>query len=539
MVCAAALTVVGHAQGLMLQTEFQYRWVETTSANGERTSYSRFSPLYLLNFSGPLLSGANIQANLGMSGMSSTDPFASIDQRNMRMDLTATGNHLDVFASLSRDTNRVSFAGLGGRRTTFTAATNNLTVGGALRYPQYPSVTFQYARTDAGFADAGHSIVNRWLLAGNYDWGPFRFTADQATESFGPQGGTNRRTQYGVMLDQRILPAVQLSVDHFRSSATLAGSGTTTHTRDATTTARLTAYPTPAVVVEGEVGLTDGSQRTGGVSESARSQRYSLGLRTEVVPGTQLDVFARSQTFGSAFGETRSRELAVDLDSRLGPNTVIGAQWSRSSSDFGTSYFQHQESARLRVNSDLTRSTHLYGSVGVTRQENELGRSQAVSGEVGLTHELGPALSVSGYYDFRRRHDDQAGAEETDTVHSVLLDARWAPDPRWDARAGAGVTTRRDPRRSLSVDPYAEVRWSPNYATSLTFRQYLDYNSEQRTEQGGLPFTSSRTATGFAARLSHQISDRESVETSYEASGGSGGTLDSRKMLQVNYIRTF
>jgi hypothetical protein len=29
------------------------------------------------------------------------------------------------------------------------------------------------------------------------------------------------------------------------------------------------------------------------------------------------------------------------------------------------------------------------------------------------------------------------------------------------------------------------------------------------------------------------------VETSYEASGGSGGTLDSRKMLQVNYIRTF
>jgi hypothetical protein len=89
------------------------------------------------------------------------------------------------------------------------------------------------------------------------------------------------------------------------------------------------------------------------------------------------------------------------------------------------------------------------------------------------------------------------------------------------------------------VDPYAEVRWSPNYATSLTFRQYLDYNSEQRTEQGGLPFTSSRTATGFAARLSHQISDRESVETSYEASGGSGGTLDSRKMLQVNYIRTF
>ncbi|MBM3472871.1 MAG: hypothetical protein FJX75_06355 [Armatimonadetes bacterium] len=539
MVCLPALAAVAGAQQLMLQTEFQYRWVETTSADGERTSYSRFSPLYLLNFTGPLTSGANIQANLGMSGMSSTDPFASVDQRNMRMDLTAATNHLDVFASLSRDTNRVSFAGLGDKRTTFTTATDNLTVTGALSYPRYPNVTFQYARTDTGFGAAGHSTATTWLVAGNYDWGPFRFTADRATESFGPDGGTNRRAQYGLFLDQRILPAVQLSLDHLRGAATLTTSGSTNETRHATTTARLTAYPTPAVVLEGEVGLTDGWQGADGASESSHSRRYALGLRSEVVPGTQLDVFARSQTFGSAYGESRNRELAVDLDSRLGPSMAIGAQWSRASTDFGTSYFYHQESARLRLSGDLANGTRLYGSLGMNRQENELGRSQDISGEIGLTHDLGPALSVSGYYGFRRRHDHQAGAELTDTVHSVLLDARWAPDPRWDVRLGAGVTTRRDPDRSLSVDPYAEVRWSPTYATTVTLRQYVDYHSEQRREEGGLPLTTSRTATGFTARLSHQISERETVEASYEASGGTGGTLDSRKMLQVNYVRTF
>jgi hypothetical protein len=434
----------------------------------------------------------------------------------------------------------VSYAGLGGRRTTVTAATNNLTLTGAVRYPRYPSFTFQYAWSDSTFGGAGHTTGTTWLLAGNYDWGPLRFIADQSSQSFGDAGGTGRRSQYGVTYSQSLLPKVEVSIDHLRTNTALEAAGSTLESSGASTTARLTAYPTPAIVLAGEFGVTDGSPGglSGDAQGRARSRRYSLDVRTEVVPGTRLDVFSRTQSHDSTFGQSTNRELAVDLDTRLGPSTILGAQWNRSRSDFGGSYFQHQEGARLTASSRLGTNTRLHASAGRSRQENERGTSESLTAEVGITHEVGPNLSLSGSYDFLRRRDDQSGEALRDTVHSLMLDARWAPNRQWDVRGGIGITSRRNSESSLSVDPYAELRWSPTYSTTVTVRQYVDYSSERSRDEGA-PFVATRAAAGFSARLSHQLSENESVRIGYEESGGLGGTLDAQKMLQANYVRSF
>ncbi|MBM3500250.1 MAG: hypothetical protein FJX74_16455 [Armatimonadetes bacterium] len=539
ILAGAATCAVG--QQLSLQTQLQYRWVETTGADGARVSYGRFTPLYLLNVRGPLFGGTNIQANVGMSGMSSTDPYASVDQHNMRLDLTATGGHLDVFASLSRDTNRASYAGFGGQRTTLTATTNNLSVTGTLSYPRYPSLTFQYARSESSLGGGEPLIATTWLVAGNYTRGPWRLTADRSTQRLGEADGSGHRSQYGVMFRRAVLPNVDLSVDHLRSDALFETGGQRARTRGTTTTARVTAYPTPAVVVEGEFGLTR-SSRSGGVDSAAgdtEGRRYSLDLRTEVVPGTQFDVFLRSQRFDSLFGASSNSDFAVDIDSRLGPDTTLGAQWSWSRSEFGASHFQTQDQLRLTLSGQLSTDTSLYASTSRARRDNELGGSRTLSAEVGVSHQLGPALEVSTYYDYVRRRDDQRGAETTETVHSIAADARWAPNQQWDLRAGLGVTSRENAHRGLSVNPYGEVRWSPTYATTVSVRQYASFSSERLREPDEPPLETSRSSAGFSARLSHQFSERESVEISYEADGGLGSTLDSRKMLQVDYVRSF
>jgi hypothetical protein len=72
----------------------------------------------------------------------------------------------------------------------------------------------------------------------------------------------------------------------------------------------------------------------------------------------------------------------------------------------------------------------------------------------------------------------------------------------------------------------------------VTVRQYVDYSSERSRDEGA-PFVATRAAAGFSARLSHQLSENESVRIGYEESGGLGGTLDAQKMLQANYVRSF
>jgi hypothetical protein len=531
----------GGAQQLTLQTELQYRWVESTSADGSRTSYSQFTPLYLLNVRGPLFGGANIQANLGVTGMSSTDPHASVDQRNMRLDLTASSGPVDLFASLNRDTNRVSFAGATGGRTSLLATTDNLSVTAALNYPRHPSLTFQYTWGRSAFGDLDPLVTKTWLLAGNYTRGPLRLTADQSAQSLGEGSGTGRRSQYGLTYSRALLPAVDFSVEYSWVDATFHTEGDEQATRGSTTTARVTAYPTHAVVLEGEFGLTDGSVTTASDSTTGdtSSRRYSLDLRTEVLPGTQLDVFTRRRTFESFYGGSSNEEFAVDLDSRLDAQTTVSAQWSRSENRFGDSHFQRQSAGRLTVSSRLSRDTHLYAAASLNHQDNELGTLRTVSAEAGLSHELGPTLSLSAYYDYTRRRNDQSGTELTDTIHSVTLDGRWAPDQSWDVRAGVGLTSRESTRSSWSVNPYAEVRWSPSYATTLTLRQYANVHSERRRIDGGEPLDTTRSSAGFAARLAHQFSEQESFQISFQADEGLGGALDAQKLLQVTYVRSF
>jgi hypothetical protein len=301
----------------------------------------------------------------------------------------------------------------------------------------------------------------------------------------------------------------------------------------------MTAYPTHSLVLEGEWAASDGSQQGDGdlLGSDTRGRRYSLNLRTEVVPGVRLDLYRSFQSGSWLGGHSSSGQWSGDLAAQVTGRTFLRGQWSQSRNDLGATFFQRERAGRVTLSSRLSTTTELFGDVNLTSQTLPESRSRFLAVEAGLTHQPMAALSVSGSYSFTRRRDAGAGTVPTDTIHSLRLDGRWSPEARWSLNGGLSVSRRRDRQTSLSLNPYAEVRWDPSSDAAITVRYYAQQLSE-RFDGGERPFGENRLATGLSGRVTYQLSPQDGLQLSYDAIQGLGSSVTGQKTLQVSYIRS-
>ena len=537
---AATAAARGLAQQITLQTQLEYQWVQTTFSDGRVDSFSRFTPLYALTLQGPVAGGTNLQINLGLSGYASTDRSASVEEHNFRIDLMAQSGHLDLLASASRDVNRTAFVLPGGVTEASKVSMDSYVLSGALAYPGYPTITLQFARNLTQLSKDVHERQDTSLLAASYDRGPFRFLASQATQSTMPGGDLSRQEGYGLVFTRSLLPSVQFSLEHYGAFGALQTGGRESGSTSYSTTARVTAQPTPFLVVDGEFGLSAGSGTGEAGFGGTNGRLYSVDLRSEVVPGVRFDVSRNSQTVSGAFGRTASDQTAIDLAAQLSANTSVLGQWSEASSHSGDALSTwRQQAAYLSLSSRLSAVTELFADLSSASQSSPDSRSQYASAGVGLVHDVSPTLATEVTYRFDHRRDTGSGGPLDDNSHSLSLDARWSPDPRWSLDGGISVSAHRDSSRGLSVNPYVEARWSPSAATTLALQYRVQQLTQSPLETPSDGLVQSQTSTGFTGGLSHQLSPNDSLELAYDADNGLGSTLTAQKQLRVSYIRTF
>jgi hypothetical protein len=526
-------------QQVSLRSQTEYRMTETKSLDGRLDSSASLTPFYVLTLRGPVKGGMNVYLDLGLTGYSSSSPTASVDQRNFRFNLMAQGTRLDLVATLTRDSNRVSLARPEPGNQVSLVTADSYAVSGVLSYPSYPTLSLQYQKSIVSPDQGGKLDTASHLIGANYEWGPFRITADDTRQEAGFSGASATARTYGISFSESALPTLRLNVDHYSTVAEVMTRGTQSGTSSQVTRARVSALPTPFLTLDADLALSTSSQDASlGGGQGFNGQESSVYLRSEVVPGVQLDLSTSSRTSRSALASTSSSQNSGSLAAQLFPNTSLLANWTRSAArDSLGSATSDQRGGTLSLVSEISPETDLSASYGRTRQGFADVQQDIASTDLGITKQIDPTLALGTSYHRYRQATLRAGDRSQSTLDALQLDATWLPDPLWGLRFGLGVARDRGDSRGLSLIPSFDLRWEMAPATTVTLR-YVLRTIRESTMQGGAITTTSETSTGLTGRLTHSLANGGAFQVVYDYQKGFLGPFVWQKVLQFQYTRT-
>ncbi len=531
-------------QQVSLQTDLEYRLVETESADGRTELFGRFSPRYLLALRGPVFGGSNVYLDLGLTGYSTGDQQASVDQRNLRLNLLAEGKRLNLTAFLSRDANRTSLVESPQGGGTALVVADSYAIAGLLSYPNYPRLSLQYLKSTLRPQEEGPATEASTRMVGlSYDWGPLRFTADDARQETARDSFPIATRTYSLSFAQSALPTVRVSLDHYAvfTDGADQSSGAGTSTAGRVTRARVSALPTPFLVVDADVAFLGGSQDNHrGVEQESSSRETGLYVRSEILPGVRLDVSRRSNLNHSGGGSTSSDHLSGTLAAQLRPTTNLLATWARSTSEdqFGGSSNNRQD-ARVSLTSELSPGVELSASYGRTEQQFGEADQDAVSASLGLSRQLDATSSLSLDYHYYQQNTTRDGEAQQNTTHSMQLSATLLPNPLWGLRLGMGVARNQGNGAGLQLTPSVEARWDMDPATMITVRYDLRHLQQAQEVNGIALPTLGETSSGLTGRLTHSLPNGSTFEIGYDYGAGLSGPFVRQKILQLRYSRGY
>jgi hypothetical protein len=526
----------GHGQELSLQTELDLRMTEAKSQDGQTAAAVRIAPRYQLTWRGPLRGGTNVLVDLGAGGSLLRDPEVSSSEQDVRLDLRAPGQVLSVDAALSRSSDRLTVLSAAGGSQTATSRADTFSINSTLSYPAYPLVSVQYQRTATSFGAAQSTESTSTRLGANYDWSPLRFSVDESRQQGAAATPSYLSRQYGVTLNTSLTSAARLSVDHFQSSSELHGTETS-QTMSRSTTARLSALPTPFLVLDAE--LTDTSSSQDGLGAGGSSGlTHMLALRSDPLPGVRLDLMERGQRGRSGSWTSTSQEQTMNLAVQLPPSTTLVAILSQSRfSVSGGGSDSRQRQQQISFSTPLFGQTDLQASYNRNSRSHDNSEEASTSLSAGLFGELTPGLTANATYRYDRQESVRQGAAIRDVTQSLQVEADWSPSPIWDLTLGVTAVRTDGSRRSSTLAPSVDARWNMDPSTTLTVR----YNLQRLRDQGNPSDSPPRVfAGGFSflnARLIHDLREDESIELSLDTQASSGGALSWERALGLHWTK--
>lgn len=528
-------------QQVSLQTQTEYRFTERKLADGSLDSFGRISPYLLLTLRGPVWGGTNLYMDMGLTESNTGDAVTTVDQQNLQLNVTAQGTRMNLTATLNRNVNRISFADpKGGPRATLVTA-DNYALTGVLSYPSYPTLSLQYQKAIIR-PDTGPAIeVSNRLFGANYDWKPFRFTADDSEQQAALSGQSVRTRTFGVNFSESATPTVRLSVDHYTTLSQLTAHSGVASTSSRVTRASVSALPTPFLVVDADLALVASTERGDQhPGQDFTGRDSSLYLRSEVLPGVQLDLSKHSSLTRSPFGRQTSDVLSGNLAAQLLPTTNLVATWAQSDSrDRISGAAGGQRGGELSLTSELSPETELFAGFESSRRWFGNARQNIASLHLEVRRQLNPTLSLgTGYSQYRQDYvrTAQQNASKTDALQ---LDATWLPSDLWALRLGLGLSRSTNGGRSFSLTPSLDARWEMDPATTIAVRYDLRRVQQDLQQDGILLSATTTTSAGLTGRLNHRFPDGSTLDLIYDYQKGAFGPFVWQKTLDIRYTKTF
>lgn len=542
--CLALLVLMiagapARAQDITLRTELGVRLTQIGSPSGGTASAFRVEPRYQLSWRGPLHGGTNVYADLGSTGSLITEPGTLGTEQSYQLNLHSQADALSLNASLSRSSDSFSLLQPDGSHQTLGSRTDAIALNGILSYPNYPLVSVQHQRAKASSGFSTGSTTSATIIGTNYDLGPLRLSLDRQWQSAGTGGQNLSNMQYGVNFRTALTPVAQLTAYHYGSFSRSGGVEGFRSTNQ-TTTMRLSALPTPFLVLDGELTYSQSSQERLGATVDSSFFSHALTLRSDPLRGVRLNLSERAQTGGSSGFNFDSQQYAVDVGVSPARNTQLLATLASSRfKAFGSPTPSRQDQQQISFAMPLLRGADLHAAYYRSFRSQGDGGDETRTMSVGVSGGITDQIIGSATYRSDLQRFDSAGDHRRNQSQSFQIQANWLPNPDWDLTLGIDAIRSSGARRTMAIQPIIEARWNMTPATTLTARYYAQRIREFDPGTGDPVLTFSGTSSFLSARLTRQLTDTDSFELAYDAQRISSGLSRFRRIVECRWLKRF
>lgn len=531
LLAAVMLRPVG-AQEISVQTELDTRVTFEQDAAGRTSSAVRVEPRYQLWWRGPVQGGTRVYAEINSSGGLVSEPGMWGTQEDLQLNLHSQGPVLDLNLTLGRSSDSYELDQPDGTSDTVASRTDTVSVNGILSYPRYPLVSFNYQRAHSG---GGGGDADTTTVAANYDMGPMRLSLDQTWQ--GGAGPGLSSTQYGANFQTALTPTTQLTAYHYGWWSHSGGGQTSSNQ---TTTARFTASPTPFVVLDGEVTYLHSSQINEGETSSSWTWGHNLTARSDPLPGVRLDVSERTQSGRSGAWGTDNQQFAASLGLTPLPEARLLAQYTSARYDYtGGPAVNRQEQEQVSFAVPLFGRTDFLAAYSRAYRAQGPGGSDDWSAWAGLTGDLNAQTTLSASYRYSDQHSWWSDGAQRDRRETLQASANWRPDTNWDFALGLSAIRASGIRHTTTLQPTAELRWNMAETTTLSARYQFQHVDERVGPDADPTRDFSGTSSYLDARLTHLLSDTESVEFILDSQEIRIGPSRLRNVCEFRWLKRF
>ncbi len=526
------------AQQLSLSTQVDYLFLDQRFRDpDERKTTSGFLPRLNLSLNGRLLPGSRLY--LDVTGGLTRDSFGLGHQSTDDAHLVLRGDSPYYQLSLrhGRSHFTTSTLGLDLAPTGLTSDSQETGLTLILRQPAWPVLNLQYSRfrSDTGLAGTDSrtdSTTSR--VAATYDLAPLHFRLDDDRRSSNPQGGTSYDSdarRFGVSVDTAILPKLNLYGDlqfaHFdtRSGGTLR-SGNDSRIGQV----RLSTELTPKVAVDAEVHSVATNPFVGSTAGALSTRGSALTMRSEVVPGIQLNLSENRDH--SEYGGDRTSDassLYADVLARVDARNSLALQYAPSRTSFSGFAPTDQKALRLSWASQLSSRTDLTASIDRFTDTSD-GFENRTAGKylaVRYRPDLQTTIGLGVFANDAR--SSSAGVETSQDTRSLEGEFSWLPTSDLSLGLHLNLSRLSGTSQTRTRVPALDLRWQPDSRSDFSLSWRL-----QNETQRSLDATTRLGFTAFSTQFRRQLSRTSSLNVNYDVVSYSQGPLAYERRLGVS-----
>ena len=528
----------GWAQQLILSTELDYLMVDQRFRDPDRRlSTSGAFPRLGLSLTGPARPGARLY--LDLTGGLSENTFGISRQSNDDVRLVVRGETRRYRLSLRHGQTHFASAadGLDLTSSRLTSDTRETGLALILREPSWPVVNLQYSRFVADSALGGVSTGTETTssrVAAIYDLKPLRFRFDEnrfRAHVVGGDASESGSRRLGLSLDTALLSGLDLFADlQLTRRENRSGSGTPTGSDDHTALVRLSAEPTPKAVIDAEARLQS-VDNFGGIGSTLSVKSALIAMRSEVVPGIQLNLGRQGDEAKRAGFSTKTSETDVDLFARIDArnNLLISFSPRRITLSDGPAIEQQAShlswTSQLDGHTDLTASWDRFSdedpAAGLHRTTNKY---LALRYRPDLQTTIGLALLWSN------SNLEGLGGSSAEEVRQLDSDISWLASQDLSLGLRFSLTRLSGASGSRIRVPALDLRWRPDMQSELAINWRL-----QSAVQRDLDNLNRFDFTTLAGRFRHDFGPGSSVSIDYSVLKVSQGALAYERLLRISY----
>jgi len=506
-------------------------------------SKSSFATTYNLGFRGPLSPWSKLQSFLTMNSSDNTNTLSQATNRSMSFSLLSQERTYTLSGGFDRQDYHSVFSGIALPITSGGATTNHY-VNFIWQEPALPTVNLQFrqstSQVSSGLTNSSYR-TGAWLTGAYYEFSPFRLTFDRQQQAYDYSGGgganhsRNTRSRIGLNFEQRLLDGLNFTADVARDSNSVTGSGFNTSSGGTSASFRLAATPTRSILLSADRALYSTRQSGPLFLVSGDSDTTTLDLRSEILPGLTFGATKLDSDLKSSIGRTRNRTLSASLGAALTRETFASLGWNRSSYDSTPGELTtDQKSTYLSLHTPLGFESDLNVDLGLTDSPTGPVASRYRGRYASFLIRNRTASDMSLGVGYRWSLLDTAGTlASRQSTQAVDFDMAWTPASTLGVNARASYLLTNGGTISQFISPSLDLRWEPSGQSSLILR--CNFN-QSRLWDPILARILGQSAKGLSARFSYRLSERSSLDVTYDYQSSSAGGLAFQRAVRVFFV---